>query len=274
MKMDIARQFRGLDTSNFPDFHSCTRILERGLWVLWVAKEKLRIRKLTASEVASIIRDVKEVSIQPLIIAQSFRRAGQKIHIYHEEGLTLYEIMKAGKDYLRTVAGEATVGESATARAGAGKAEVKVFYFEPGQKYSSKRLLTGNILHDLDGELRIVDPYCSERTLDCLRDIKGRPVKFLTKVENLQQKARDRFLRELQDFKAENPDMEFRNYPNADLHDRYIISPGSLVILGHSIKDLGGKESFAIVLSDATSRNVVEALSENFDRRWKQSNLL
>ena len=176
--------------------------------------------------------------------------------------------MKAGKDHLRTVVGEALVGESATAGAVAGKDEVQVFYFEPGKKYTPKRLLTKDILAGLTGEVRIVDPYCSERTLDCLRDIKGGPVKFLTKIP---QKVRERFLRELQDFKSEYPDIEFRDYPNTDLHDRYIISPSSLVILGHSMKDLGGKESFAIVLNEKISRNLIEALSESFDRRWKQS---
>lgn len=271
METEIVKLFKKLDTSDFPDFYSYTRILDKGLWVLWVAKEKLGIKKLTAVQIVSIIRDAKEVGIQPFFIAQSFRRAGQKIYIHHKAGLTLYEIMKAGKDHLQTVAGEALVGEPTAVGAVAGKDEVQVFYFEAGKKYTPKRLLAKDILAGLTGELRIVDPYCSERTLDCLRDIKGRSVKFLTKVENLQQKARERFLRELQDFKSENPDMEFRNYPNTDLHDRYIISPSSLVILGYSMKDLGGKESFAIVLNEKISRNVVEALRENFDRRWKHS---
>ncbi len=256
METEVVRQFRAVDTSDFPDFRSYRRILEMGLWVLLVAKEKLEMRKLTAVQVASIIRDVEEVSIEATTIAQSFKRAGRKIHVYLEGGEVLYEIMREGKEHLLSLIKEGTV---------------EVFYFEPGEKYSSKRLLTTKILSSLDGELRIVDPYCSERTLDCLREIKGGPVKFLTK---LPQKARERFLRELQDFKSEYPAMELRDYPNTDLHDRYIISPSSLVILGHSIKDLGGKESFAIVLNRDTSRNVVEALSESFDRRWKQSNLL
>lgn len=255
----LIEKFSKVDTSDFPDFHSYRRILERSLWVLWVAKDKLGIRKLTSTQIASVIRDVKEVSISPSAVAQSLRNAGHKIHVYPERELTFYEIMKAGKEHLLTASGEGAV---------------EVFYFEPGQKYSSKKLLTTNILCGLDGELRIVDPYCSERTLDCLADIKGRPIKFLTRTENLKQKPRERFLRELQDFQSENPTIEFRNYPNTDLHDRYIISPSSLVILGYSIKDLGSKESFAIVLNEATSRNVVEALRENFNRRWRQSNPL
>lgn len=124
------------------------------------------------------------------------------------------------------------------------------------------------------GELKIVDPYCGERTLDILRDVKNKTVKFLTRVENLGGSQRNRLIRELQDFKSENPKVEFRNYPHTDIHDRYIISSELLVILGHSIKDLGAKESFAIILNKDRSKNAVEALIENFDRRWKQSSSL
>jgi len=70
MEADIVKQFRDVDTSDFPDFYSYTRILDKGLWVLWVTKETLGRRRLTASEISSIIRDVKEVSIYPMAIAQ------------------------------------------------------------------------------------------------------------------------------------------------------------------------------------------------------------
>jgi len=155
-----------------------------------------------------------------------------------------------------------------------GKGSVEVFYFEPDKRYTSKRLLSKNILDNLKGELKIVDPYCGERTLDILNNVKNRVVKFLTNVENLREKKKKLFLRELRDFKSEHPNIEFRNYPYTDIHDRYIISFKRLVILGHSIKDLGGKESFAIVLNKDTNKNIVESLIENFDRRWKSSNTI
>ena len=88
---------------------------------------------------------------------------------------------------------------------------VELFYFEPGQKYSSKKFVTENILKELNGDLRIVDPYCGERTLDCLRYIGNKQVKFLTRIDNLQKDIKERFLRELKDFISENPQMEFRS---------------------------------------------------------------
>ena len=256
LEADIITKFKGADTSDLPDFYNYKNPLEMGLWVLWAAKDKLQIKKLSAEEIASVIRDVKEISVDAKSINNSFTPAKGKIHIYHENSEIYFEIMKLGKDHLLSL-----VKQGST----------EVFYFEPDQKFSTKRMLSRSILEGLRGKLQIVDPYCGVRTLDILKDIKNKTIEFLTRVEHLKDKERDRFLRELQDFKTEYPTIEFRNCPNADIHDRYVISENSLVILGHSLKDLGSKESFAIVLNAESSKNVVEALTEIFNRRWKQA---
>jgi hypothetical protein len=199
---------------------------------------------------------VKEVSVDAKSINNSFTRAKEKVHIYHENGEVYFEVMKKGKDHLLSLIKEETV---------------EAFYFEPGKKYSTKRILSRDILGKLEGKLRIVDPYCSQRTLDILKDIKEKPTEFLTRIENINEKERSRFLRDLQDFKSECPTIEIRNYPHTDIHDRYIISEDLLVILGHSLKDMGSKESFIIVLNKESNKNILEALVENFNRRWKQA---
>lgn len=261
IKMDKPnlKKFSELNTSDFPDFYAFKTPLERGLWVLWVMKEKLGIKKIDAEQIASVIRDVKEISIHAKSIIYAFNRAGDKVHTYHEGDSTLFGIMKPGKEYLLSQMREGSV---------------QLFYFEPGKCFSSKRILSKNILDDLQGDLKIVDPYCNERTLDILKEVRDREVKVLTRVENLRQKDRDRFLREVKDFKSESKNIEFKSYPYTDIHDRYIISSDSLVILGHSIKDLGSKESFVILLNRNTSKNIVEALNENFDRRWRPSKII
>jgi hypothetical protein len=255
-ELNLTQRLSEADISDFPGFYKYENPLEMGLWVLWVAKDKLGIKKLTAEQIASVIRDVKEISIDAKSINNSFTPAKGKIHIYHEKEETFFEIMKPGKDHLLSLIRQGSV---------------EVFYFEPGQKFSTKRMLSRSILEGLQGKLQIVDPYCGVRTLDILRDVKNKTIEFLTRVEHLNEKERGRFLRELQDFKTEYPMIEFRNYPNTDIHDRYVISENSLVILGHSLKDLGSKESFAIVLNAESSKNVVEALIEIFNRRWKQA---
>jgi len=256
---DLIKKFSNLDLLDFPDFYSYQNPLEMGLWVLWAGKEKLGIKKLTAEQIALIIRDVKEISIDSKSITNSFNRARNKIHTYNEDGEVFYEIMKPGKEHLLSMIKRGLL---------------EVFYFEPGKKYTSKKILSKNILDNLKGELKIVDPYCGERTLDVLKNVKKVHVKLLTQTKQLKEKDKNRLLRELQDFKSEYPNIELRDYAHSDIHDRYIISSNFLVILGHSIKDLGGKESFAIVLDNQTSKNIVEALIENFNRRWKQSSIM
>jgi len=253
---DVVKRFKEADTTDFPDFYTYEGSLERGLWVLWIAKKKLETRRLDAESIASIIREVKEISTDAKSITNAFNRAKDKIHTYRENNATLYEIMIPGMEYLLSKVKEGSV---------------QLFHFEPGKRFSSKRILSKNILGNLIGDLKIVDPYCNERTLDILKDVKDREVKVLTRIENLKEKARKRFLRELEDFKSENDNIELRDYPHTDIHDRYIISSDFLAILGHSIKDLGNKESFAILLDKNANRNIVEALVENFNRRWKQS---
>ena len=256
---NVIKEFKKTDTSDFPDFYVYENRLDMALWVLWVAKEKLGIRKLSAEQIASIITDVKEISTNARSITYSLNRAGTRIHTRKEGREVYFEIMKPGKDHLISHAREGSI---------------ELFYFEPNKRFTSKRLLSKNILDNLKGDLKVVDPYCGERTLDILKNVENRTVKFLTKVGSLRDKERNRFLRELRDFKLENPNIEFRDYPHTDIHDRYMISSEFLVVLGHSIKDLGSKESFAIVLKRDTSKNIVDALIENFDRRWKQSNTL
>jgi hypothetical protein len=252
----IVAKFKTVNTSDFPDFYSYNTPLEKSLWVLSVAKEKLGIKRLSVEEIALIIRDVKEISIDERAITNSLNRAGDKIHTYQEDKKIYYEIMKPGKDFIISQIKEGSI---------------QVLYFEPDKHYTSKKLLSKNILGNLKGELRIVDPYCAERALDVLSNLQNKDIKFLTKVENLRDKEKERFLRELKDFKSEHTKAEFRNYPFADIHDRYVISSEHLIILGHSIKDLGAKESFAIILNKEANKNIVEALIENFNRRWKQS---
>lgn len=252
---ELSKKFSQTDISEFPAFHNYDKTLEMSLWVLWVAKDKLEIKKLTAEQIAFVIRDVKEMGIDAESITKSFNRAKDKIYTYIEKDATYYEIMKPGKEHMLSKIK---------------KGVLDVFYFEPERKYSSKKFVMGKILSDLKGELRMVDPYCGERTLDIIRKINDKPIKFLTQLNKLGRN-RNKFLRELQDFKSEYQNIEFRDYPHNELHDRYIISSKHLVLLGHSIKDLGGKESFAIALHKDTNKNIFEAVLENFNRRWKQS---
>ena len=253
---ELSQAFAGVDTSGLPDFHGLGTVLDQTLWILWASKDGLKTGRLTAAQIALLMRDAMEVSISASSVAQALRRAGRKVHVYRDSDAIYYEIMKAGKDHLL-----ATVPADS----------VEMYYFEPGKKYSSKHVLSGEVIGTLAGDLMVVDPYCGPRTLDVLMSAKGNKVRVLTTLPQTSKTAVNAFKRELRDFASDYPSIEFRDYQGKDLHDRYILSPDRLVLLGYSIKDLGSRESFAIVLSRQMCEEIAQALSEAFEDRWQKS---
>jgi len=253
---DFLYDFKNVDFSNYPEFRSIDKPFEMGLWVLWIAKDELKVKKLTADQIASIIRDVMEVSISSRAIVNSFNKSkGGKIHQHKEKERISYEIMKSGKNFLISK-----------------NDKVKVLYFEPNRKYKSKRVLSGEIFN-LKGELRIIDPYCDKKTLDVLENTGKTKIKFLTKIDNIRDQRKKRsFLRELQDFKSDYPNIEFRDYPQNDIHDRYIISNDAFVIIGYSIKDFGKKETFVTIFRN--NQDILLQLDNNFEYKWNMSTIL
>ena len=183
----ILERFKQAETDDLPEFSNYDKPLEMGLWILWVAKEKLNIRKLTAAEIVDIIVGAKEVSINNRAIVNAFNRAKKKIHVYSEGDETYYEIMNPGKEHLVKSAGSGSVN---------------VYYFEPERKFSSKMILRERILNNLKGELKTVDPYCDSGTLDILSSSQNK-IKFITQIEKLRPNIQQKFLRDLQSFKSE-----------------------------------------------------------------------
>lgn len=257
MSRNITMDFKTIDTSDFPDFHNFNKPFEMGLWVLWVAKDKLSIRKLSADEISSVIREIKEVSMDSKSITNSFNRsAGKKVHVYKEDSLTKYEIMKAGKDHLKSK-----------------EKSINVLYFEPGKKFASKRILSKDILSNLKGELKIIDPYCNKKTLDILEKSGKDKIKLLTKKSSIgNARKQGSFSRELNDLNSDGYDIEVRDYPNNDIHDRYIISDDSFIIIGYSIKDFGKKETFIAIFDD--NEDIYNQLKSNFDSKWNISSTI
>jgi hypothetical protein len=254
MTISILDEFSKIDFSEYPDFHEYNTPLERGLWVLWVAKDKLEIKSLTADLIALIIVEILEVSITANSIKQSFNKAKNKIHTYPGDKNVNYGIMKVGKEYLLSK----------------NKNSIELCYFEPEKPYTSKNILSKDILGSLKGELSIIDPYCGKRTLDILKcSDEKKKIRLITKINNLNKNKKDSFIREFRDFKIEYPHIEIRDYSKGDIHDRYIISDDSIVFLGHSIKNLGNtKESFANIVNN---NDVHKLLIKNFNDRWSNS---
>lgn len=229
--------------------------MDRSLWILCILKDFGDINQLSATQISRILREGLEINLPAKSIVKSLNRAGDRIFVNNIDGINFYEIMGSGREYI--ISKEKTTITS-------------LYYFEPEKKYTSKRILSNNILLNLKGELKIVDPYIGTRTLDILSNVKNN-IKFLTRLNLLSTSQQSMIKREVFDYKTEHKNIEIRDYDNKDLHDRYIISDGYLVLLGHGFKDLGNKESFAVLLNKIDNRNIYDAMLENFNRRWKKS---
>ena len=145
---EFLTKFREVDKSGVVDFTACEKPLDMTLWVLCVAKEKLNQKRLTAEQIASAIVDAEEISITASSITNALKRASTKVHRYHENGITYYEIMKPGKEHLLSLQ-ESDI--------------INAFYFEPDTRYTAKKLLKNQVLGGLIGSLKILDPYCGEK---------------------------------------------------------------------------------------------------------------
>jgi len=73
----------------------------------------------------------------------------------------------------------------------------------------------------------------------------------------------------LQDFCVEHPHTEIRVFPDPQtLHDRYILTKRDLYLLGQGIKDIGGRESFIIMLPEEIARETMQTVHAQFLDRW------
>lgn len=257
---EIVNQFEKLNLPDeYPDFYKYNIKLDKILWVLLVSKELFGQKYLNANQISQIIINVFEIRITTKSVTNSLKNAKDSVHVYQNEGITVYEIMKPGKERLFIDSDNSTIN---------------TFYFQPGESFTSKKVLSTEILSSLSGKLRIVDPYCNERTLDVLSRYKDKKIEFLTKLSHLRRRKLEQIEREIRDFLKEYVDIEIRVYSGNDLHDRYIVSENKLILIGHSIKDLGNKESFAVRLDKKYNLNIYESIIENFNRKWKSSSTI
>jgi len=74
--------------------------------------------------------------------------------------------------------------------------------------------------------------------------------------------------------KAEVNNIEIRDYPHSDIHDRYIISDSEVAIIGHSLKDFGSKETTAVILSEKNNKDIYSSIKSNFNNKWDSSAVL
>jgi len=131
-------------------------------------------------------------------------------------------------------------------------------------------LQLSDLLEGLRGEVWVCDPYYGTASLLRLDELRNcGPIRFLTCRPDNKEAA---FItRALKEFVSERPRVEFRRIDPCNLHDRYLLTDDEIIILGHGLKDIGGKQSFVVRLSKTRCEDLMRALRFSFEENWKRS---
>ena len=132
-------------------------------------------------------------------------------------------------------------------------------FIDPEKALTGIRQVEG-IFQLLDGDLLICDTYVDSKTLDYFSLAEGASsIKLLT--QHIQ--GTSRFRRDLAAFaKQYKIPVEVRQ--TGGLHDRYVIYPSGMLLLGSSIKDIGKKQSIVVRLPSTFGTEMATA----FGRAW------
>jgi hypothetical protein len=95
---------------------------------------------------------------------------------------------------------------------------------------------------------------------------KANSVRFLTQKPD--GKEASLLPRAITEFLTEHKQFEFHRYAGTELHDRFVVTSDELILLGHGLKDIGGKESFVVRLDRQFAGDVIDNVHASFDTKW------
>jgi hypothetical protein len=221
---------------------------------LLVAQEECGLTELSAEHITACLESAG-VAVRKLSVARALAGAHGFVSTRRDgSGDSLFKLMTKGRRAVEGITGAN---------------RMSVVRIEQGQPRTA-RLLLAEVLGQMSDMVRVCDPYYGVKSLDSLDHIpRNSPIRFLTQRTN---EAGRKLQGALRDFKAERPNAEFRAAPNnAGLHDRYIATKNILLILGHGLKDIGGKESFVIRLDRALIPDLLKGTIASFEGVWAGS---
>ncbi|MDD2679058.1 MAG: hypothetical protein PHS81_04205 [Candidatus Nanoarchaeia archaeon] len=227
------------------DVHILPDVLSISLWVIeYLSDEKNDC--FGSTEISKHIVDNLGISTSKQAVQAALTKA-VKEKLCHKEA-SGFKLMKSGQDELLK-----------QMRKG------RVILLEPGKPFSAGIEL-GNIFSQMEGVVRISDPYVDEKTLDVIHkhfSDSGLTIRILT----AQISDEARFKRELGKLQAEGISIEARKINKGILHDRYFIDDKHFWLSGNSLNSLGKKESFIVMLSDGIRQSILQT----FNSRWQSA---
>ena len=254
MPVSLLETFRSLDDGTKETLADISSPRLLAFATLRIAKEKCDAEKLSAEHIAACL-EAAGVAVRRLSVSRALASAhGYVALARNDEDEPVFSLMTKGHRKIEPILG----GNRTTV--------VKIDHGQP----RTARLELSKTLAPLSGLVRICDPYYGVRTLDALDLLqKSAHVRFLTQRTS---EAGRKLHGALRDFKAERPNVRFRVAPNAvGLHDRYIVTKDLLLLLGHGLKDIGGKESFIVRLDKSMVPDLLKSVAASFDEKWSKS---
>jgi len=252
MATSLLQSFNDLDDTFKNILADITSPLQLSLVTLKLADDIVKVKTLTAEHIVACL-EAAGVAVKKRSIQKALAKANGRVSVTNDPltGESTYKLMTKGKQEADKIL----------------KFEpLSVFRIEAGKPRTARSTLV-EIMRNLSGIVRICDPYYGTKTLDTLEQIpKDHEVRFLT------DKTSDNSLKienALKDYKTERPKTTFKKVKHpSPLHDRYILSDKILIILGHGLKDIGGKESFLIILDASIVPDLIAQISKVFDDLW------
>jgi hypothetical protein len=241
MMADLQDRFRTMGDPSLPNIHALDDDRLRSMWVLHAAKLHLGTLWMTAAEISAVLRDVYGIDVsrqrvQGILGAEKGTVARRKV-----KGRRLFQLMQKGSDELTAVR--------------------SVIFVEPDSALSRLRDVQ-EILGDLQGPIRICDPYVSSATIDMLTHLdNGTDIKLLTM--HIKDKEKPGLRRDMKAFVAEQKKpLEIRIGQTRHLHDRYMIDDDGMVIVGTSLNSIGLKQSFVVTVGEDIRASVLRAFED------------
>lgn len=252
MGKSLLAAFATLDASTKESLADIEPPLLLSFAALDIAFDQAEVERLTAEHIVACLESAG-VAVKKASISRALARAGDRVSVRKTiDGETEYKLMTRGRREIEDVLG----------------GELMAVAYVEGGKPRTARLRLGEILVQLKGMVRLCDPYYGVKTLDTLDHLPpASNFRFLTgKTTESARKVTGA----IRDFKKERPKAEFRVAAAAhELHDRYALTKECLLILGHGLKDIGGKESFVIRVDRELAPDLLNEVREKFDERWK-----
>lgn len=246
----LQEQFARLDQASKEALADLPTAQQKALGALLIAGDAYGRPWLDAGGISAALQ-AAGVALGTRQVGPALSRAGDMVATRSRGGATEYRIMTAGR----------RVVEPALSRTA-----LSVVYVEAGKPRTARQQLAA-LLTPLVGDVRISDPYYGIRSLDSLALITSATrVRFLTARTNEKQAD---LARAITDFRREHPNVELRAAATpSTMHDRYIVAADTLIIVGHGLKDIGGKESFVIRLDAEVAQDLLSELRASFDAKW------